>query len=42
LVCTFHHRLVHEHGWNVEREADGEVRWFRPGGVRYRAGPVAA
>jgi hypothetical protein len=42
LVCTFHHRLVHEHGWNLERAIDGEVRWFRPGGVRYRAGPLAA
>lgn len=42
LVCTFHHRLVHEHGWNLERANDGEVRWFRPGGVRYRAGPLAA
>ena len=42
LVCTFHHRLVHEHSWNLERAPDGEVRWFRPGGVRYRAGPLAA
>jgi hypothetical protein len=42
LVCTFHHKLVHEYGWNLERAPDGEVRWFRPGGVRYRAGPLAA
>lgn len=41
LVCTFHHRLVHEHGWNLERTPTGAVRWFRPGGVRYRAGPHA-
>jgi len=39
LVCTFHHRLVHEHGWNLDRTPTGAVRWFRPGGVRYRAGP---
>jgi len=39
LVCTFHHRLVHEHGWHLERTPTGAVRWFRPGGVRYRAGP---
>lgn len=39
LICSFHHRLVHEHGWKLERHADGEVRWFRPDGVRYRAGP---
>jgi hypothetical protein len=41
LVCTFHHRLVHEHGWTLERTPTGAVRWFRPGGVRYRAGPHA-
>ncbi len=40
LVCTFHHRLVHERGWNLERTSTGAVRWFRPGGVRYRAGPT--
>ena len=41
LVCTFHHRLVHDHGWNLERAATGAVHWFRPGGIRYRAGPHA-
>jgi Domain of unknown function (DUF222)/HNH endonuclease len=39
LVCTFHHRLVHEHKWNLERTRSGAVRWLRPDGVRYRAGP---
>jgi hypothetical protein len=39
LICSFHHKLVHEHGWAVKRDADGTVRWFRPGGIRYRAGP---
>jgi len=38
LVCTFHHRLVHEHGWRIERTG-GRVRWFRPDGTRHRAGP---
>jgi hypothetical protein len=40
LVCTFHHKLVHEHGWAVTRDQDGSVRWFRPDGTRYRAGPA--
>ena len=40
LVCFFHHKLVHEHGWTIRREEDGTVRWFRPDGVRYRAGPA--
>jgi hypothetical protein len=39
LICSFHHRLVHEHGWSVTRDPDGAVRWFDPGGARFRAGP---
>ena len=39
LICTFHHKLVHEHGWGLRREPSGEVRWFRPGGAPYHAGP---
>jgi Domain of unknown function (DUF222)/HNH endonuclease len=42
LVCTFHHKLVHERGWGVKRRDDGAVHWFRPDGTRYRAGPMAA
>jgi len=25
LICSFHHRLVHEHGWSVRRDDDGTV-----------------
>jgi hypothetical protein len=39
LICSFHHRLVHEYGWRVRREPDGEVTWLRADGTRYRAGP---
>jgi Domain of unknown function (DUF222) len=39
LICSFHHRVVHEHGWSVKRDPDGTVRWFLPGGALYRAGP---
>jgi hypothetical protein len=39
LICSFHHRLVHELGWTVRREPDGSVRWSHPDGTRYRAGP---
>lgn len=39
LICSFHHRLVHEHRWSVKRRANGSVRWFRPDGTGYRAGP---
>jgi hypothetical protein len=40
LVCTFHHKLVHEYGWTVRRDTDGIASWFFPDGTRYRAGPV--
>jgi hypothetical protein len=39
LICSFHHKLVHELGWSVRRDDDGEVRWFRADGTGYRAGP---
>lgn len=39
LICGFHHRLVHEHGWTVKRADDGRLRWFRADGSRYRGGP---
>ncbi len=39
LVCAFHHRLVHEHGWGLTRDGDGEVTWVRPEGARSRAAP---
>jgi hypothetical protein len=39
LMCSFHHKLVHEYGWSVSRDTDGTVRWRRPDGTRYRAGP---
>jgi hypothetical protein len=39
LICSFHHKLVHEYGWVVKRAPDGDPRWFRPDGTRYRAGP---
>lgn len=46
LVCFFHHRLVHEHGWTIRRD-DGGIRWIPPHGARpirstrlSRAGPL--
>jgi hypothetical protein len=40
LLCFFHHRLVHEHGWGLSRSRDGTVRWFRSDGTRHRAEPA--
>lgn len=39
LVCSFHHRLVHEGGWRVRRRAGGELTWYRPDGSAYVPGP---
>ena len=41
LVCTFHHKLVHEMGWSVKGAADGRATWFRPDGSPYPAGPAS-
>lgn len=38
LVCTFHHKLLHEYGWQVELSRDGLTRWFRPGGTIHEPG----
>jgi hypothetical protein len=40
LVCSFHHRLVHEYGWAIRR-SDAGVTWITSDGERYRAGPRA-
>jgi len=39
-ICTWHHKLVHEHGWWIKGSAEDELRWYRPDGTRYRAGPT--
>jgi Domain of unknown function (DUF222)/HNH endonuclease len=40
LLCFFHHRLVHEHGWRVHRTERGSLRWVEPDGRRYQPGPA--
>jgi len=32
LLCRRHHRAVHEEGYEVKREPDGELRFYRPNG----------
>ena len=39
LLCFFHHRLVHEHGWAVRRGPSGGLRWIEPDGSLYRVLP---
>jgi hypothetical protein len=40
LICTFHHKLVHEMGWDLARERDGTLRWSRPDGSKFEVGPA--
>jgi hypothetical protein len=35
LVCFFHHKLVHEHGWSLQRGDDGSIDWRKPDGSSY-------
>ena len=39
LICSFHHRLVHEYGWRVMHRDEGRIAWLRPDGTPYHAGP---
>jgi hypothetical protein len=35
LLCGFHHRFVHEHGWRVETDPEGRPIFIRPNGRVY-------
>ena len=39
LVCSWHHRLLHEFSWDMRIGSDDDVGWFRPDGSRYYPGP---
>ena len=39
LVCSWHHKLLHEFGWVIRIGHDDKVMWFRPDGSRYHPGP---
>jgi hypothetical protein len=40
LLCTHHHRLVHEGGWSVVRTPEGELRFRAPDGRELPAVPA--
>jgi len=42
LLCRRHHRAVHEEGYEVERQPDGELRFRRPDGRLLPAVPPPA
>jgi len=39
LACPFHHKLVHEYGWDVRLEPWGQATWLRPDGRIYDPAP---
>jgi len=42
LVCTFHHKLVHEYGWHVALDPRDVVTWRRPDGTAFDPNSFAA
>ena len=37
--CGFHHRLIHQPGWRVVWDEEGELHYFRPDGVEVKVIP---
>lgn len=35
LLCSYHHKLVHEYGWWLVLDQPGTARWYRPSGALY-------
>jgi hypothetical protein len=35
-LCPFHHRMVHEQGWGIGGNPNGQVRWIRPDGRQFQ------
>jgi hypothetical protein len=38
LLCSYHHKLVHEYGWRMILDEPGTARWYRPSGRPYDPG----
>ncbi len=39
LLCSHHHKTVHDGGWRIEGDANGELRFIRPNGAVLITGP---
>jgi len=35
LLCGYHHRFLHEHGWRIEGDPNGQVEFHKPDGQLY-------
>jgi hypothetical protein len=41
ILCAFHHRLIHEHGWTIHGHPGGKITWHRPDGHPFTPQPPA-
>ena len=37
-LCPYHHRLIHEGGWRISGDPNGEIVWITPGGSPFVPG----
>ena len=37
-LCLYHHRLIHEGGWTISGDPNGDVTWITPGGTPFVPG----
>jgi hypothetical protein len=35
LLCDYHHRFLHEHGWGIEDSPERTLMFIRPDGREY-------
>lgn len=40
LLCSFHHRLLHEGGWSIRGNPEERIRFVRPDGRKVMMGPM--
>ncbi len=38
-LCLYHHRLIHEGGWRISGDPNGDVTWITPSGRPFIPGP---
>jgi hypothetical protein len=38
-LCLFHHQLIHEGGWHISGDPNGEINWVRPNGSIFNPRP---
>jgi hypothetical protein len=35
MLCGYHHRFLHEHGWQIQGDPDGQLTFHKPDGSEY-------